>query len=276
MQRIGLDQQRATFALDLADLLDVGEHVLQGSIAGPDLADIKQRTGELRRIGLGHVDPADALVLLRHTGALRQIEGEPAGGAVVRGQHACGSRSRPRRFDRAGRFAPADADAAHSGIAAIARQRAGVGLYDQQHEHQDSARRSPAPAEINQALPARLPFNQMRGDGGGDRKRRIDRRKPVGLDAGMQRMPNEIGDDDPEHRIDERTRRQRAGASAEQRVKPHRTEHPHQRRRERDLRRDQFGDEDRAEILDPRPPHLLDEGNPVVPGVPENDRREQH
>jgi len=40
----------------------------------------------------------------------------------------------------------------------------------------------------------------MRGDGGGDRKRRIDRCKPVGLDAGMQRVPHEIEGDGPERR----------------------------------------------------------------------------
>ena len=36
---------------------------------------------------------------------------------------------------------------------------------------------------------------------------------------------------------------------------------------------DQFGDEGRPEILDPGPSHLLDEGDPVVIGIPENDRR---
>ena len=101
------------------------------------------------------------------------------------------------------------------------------------------------------ALLARLPLREMGGDRGGDRKRRIDRREPVGLDAGMQRMPDEIGDDGPEHRIDQHARGQRAGAALEQRVKPHRAEDEHQRRRERDLRRNQFGDEGRREILDP-------------------------
>ena len=114
----------------------------------------------------------------------------------------------------------------------------------------------------------------MGGDGGSDRKRRIDRREPVRLDAGMQRVPDEIGDDGPEHRIDQHARGQRAGAALEQRIEAHRAEDEHQRRRERDLRRDQFGDEGRPEILDPGAAHLLDEGHPVVIGIPQDDRRE--
>ena len=54
--------------------------------------------------------------------------------------------------DLAGGFAPADADAAHGGVAAIARQRAGIGLHDQQREQQDAGRGRPALAKIDDAL----------------------------------------------------------------------------------------------------------------------------
>ena len=130
---------------------------------------------------------------------------------------------------------------------------------------QKSARRSPA----------RSHWTQMRGDRGGDREGGIDRREPVGLDAGVQRVPDEIGHDGPEHRIDQHPRGERAGIAPGKRVKPHRAEDEHQRRRERDLGRNQFGDEGRPEILDPGAAHLLDEGHPVVIGIPEDDRRKQ-
>ena len=157
--RIGLDQQRAALALGLPDPFDTRKPVLQiGRIAEPRLIHIQQISGELRRIGLGQVDPADALALLHDAGALRQIEGEPRGGAVIRREHACCADTRPHRLDFVGGFAPADADAAHGGIAAIAGQHAGVGLHHQQHEHHDAARHRPAPAEIDQALRARLPL----------------------------------------------------------------------------------------------------------------------
>ena len=90
----------------------------------------------------------------------------------------------------------------------------------------------------------------------------------------MQRMPDEIQHDGPERRADQCARCQRAGIAPKQRIKPHRAEDPDQRRRERDLGRDQFGDERRPEILDAGAADLLDEGDPVVIGVPENDRRE--
>ncbi len=115
---------------------------------------------------------------------------------------------------------------------------------------------------------------RWRGDRGRDRKGGIDRREPVGLDAGMQRVPDEIQRDGPEHRVDQHARRQRAGIAPGQRVKPHRAEDPDQRRCECDLGRNQFGDEGGAEILDPGAADLLDEGDPVVIGIPEDDRRE--
>ena len=124
------------------------------------------------------------------------------------------------------------------------------------------------------ALLARLPSREVGGDRGCDRKRRIDRREPVGLDAGMQRMPDEIGDDGPERRVDQHARGGRAGVAPQQRIKPHRAEDEHQRRCECDLGRDQLADEGRPEILDPGAAELLDEGDPLVIGVPENDRRE--
>ena len=114
----------------------------------------------------------------------------------------------------------------------------------------------------------------MRGDRGRDREGRINRREPVGLDTGMQRMPDEIQHDGPERRTDQGTCRERAGIAPKQRIKPHRAEDPDQRRRKRNLGRDQFGDERRPEILDAGAADLLDEGDPVVIGVPENDRRE--
>jgi hypothetical protein len=107
---------------------------------------------------------------------------------------------------------------------------------------------------------------------GRDRERRIDRCEPVGLDPGMQRMPDEIRHDGPERRADQRARRVCAGVAAEQRIKPHRAENADQRRCECDLGRDQLGDEARLEILDARAPDLLDEGNPVMIGIPQDHR----
>src|SRR6266702_7413359 len=76
IERVGLDRQRSALALDLGDFLDDRELVRQGRrIAGPDLVDVQHFSGELRRRGFGHVDPADALVLLRDASAVRQIEG---------------------------------------------------------------------------------------------------------------------------------------------------------------------------------------------------------
>ena len=68
---------------------------------------------------------------------------------------------------------------------------------------------------------------------------------------------------------------QRAGIAPEQRVKPHRAEDEDQRRRECDLGRDQLGDEDQPEILDTCAAELLEERNPMVIGIPEDDRRKQ-
>ena len=59
----------------------------------------------------------------------------------------------------------------------------------------------------------------------------------------------------------------------DQRIQSHRAEDENQRRCKRDLRRHQFGDEGGAEILDPGAADLLDEGDPLVIGVPEDDRR---
>jgi hypothetical protein len=93
----------------------------------------------------------------------------------------------------------------------------------------------------------------MRGNGGSDGEGRIDRREPVGLDAGMQRMPDEIGGDGPEHHVDEYPRRHRAGLAVSERMQPHGAEDEDARRCERDLGRDQLADEGDPKVLHHRP-----------------------
>src|ERR1035441_4499482 len=120
-ERVGFDRERSALALQLGDLFDPREYLLQLRLpAGPHLVDIQELACKQRRIRFRHVDPADALALLRHTGALRQIEGKPAGGAVVRRQHATSADAQADRLDPGGEVAPADADTAHGGVAAIA------------------------------------------------------------------------------------------------------------------------------------------------------------
>ena len=187
--------------------------------AGEISSNIEQLAGKLRRIRLGHVDPADALVLLRDASALRQIEGEPAGGAVIRREHASRAGARPHRFDLAGRFRA-------SRRRRCARWRRGDSPRARRYWPARSAaqtsqcRSAPPSAGRNRPVRccARLPLHEIGGDGGCDRERRIDRRKPVRLDAGMQRVPDEIRNDGPEHRVDQRAcrpaRRRGAGNSA--------------------------------------------------------------
>src|SRR3984885_13661238 len=111
-ERVGLDRERSALARQFGDLLDPRKYLLQLRVpAGPHLVDVQQLACKQRRIRLRHVDPADALALLQHTGALRQMEGKPAGGAVIRRQHATGADTQADGLDSGREFAPADADA---------------------------------------------------------------------------------------------------------------------------------------------------------------------
>ena len=154
ISHIGFDRPAArACAVTSPTFSTFAKMVLQKRTAArPGVVDIQQFSGELLCIGLGHVDPADALRLLRDAGTLRQIEREPARGAVVRRQHASCAGAHAHGFDLARGLAPADADAAHGGVATIARQPAGVGLHDQKREQQDARRRRPAQAEIGKPL----------------------------------------------------------------------------------------------------------------------------
>src|ERR1700680_3990635 len=190
IERVGLDAERPAHARQFRDLLYPREGFLKiRPSARTSFVDIEQFSCEQFWIRLGHVDPADALRRLYHAGAFWQIESEPAGGTVIRRQHAISAGANAHRFDCSGQFAPADADAAHGGVAAIARKPTGIGLHNQQRKHYDADRRRPAQAEIDQALLADPPWGQVGGDCGGDRERRIDRREPVGLAAGAPRRP---------------------------------------------------------------------------------------
>src|ERR1700744_1887913 len=86
-------------------------------------------------------------------------------------------------------------------------------------------------------------------------------------------MPEEVERDDPKHRIDQGARGKRPTLAPRQRVKPHQPEDAHQRRREPDLGWDQFADEGEPEGWDLAATELVNEGNPVMISVPENDRR---
>src|SRR5207237_3647742 len=131
------------------------------------------------RIRLGHAGVADALRRLHHASALRQIKGEPAGGAVIRREHASRAFARANRFDPGSKLAPADTDATHGGVAAIAREHAGIGLHDQQRKHQDACWRSPAPTKIDDPLPARRTLCENSEYASTEPERPIRRAKPI-------------------------------------------------------------------------------------------------
>jgi hypothetical protein len=86
-------------------------------------------------------------------------------------------------------------------------------------------------------------------------------------------MPDEIQRDGPVGRIDQGPRGGAAGLARPQRVKAHGAEDPDQGRCEGDLGWNEFADEGQPEILDFGAAHLLDEGDPVMIGVPPDDRR---
>ena len=129
--------------------------------------------------------------------------------------------------------------------------------------------RAPRRQTVDGALRARPPWHAMHGHCGSHHEGRIDRCEPVGFDPRMQRMPDEIGYDGPDHDVDQHARTARARLARDQRGESHGAENEHQRRRKRELGRQQLGDEDGTEILDPRTSELLDEGDPLVIGVPE-------
>ncbi len=154
------------------------------------------------------------------------------------------------------------------------REPSGVGLHDQEREHDDAGRRGPAQADIGNALQAAFPSHEMSGHRGRDHEGRIDRREPVRFDPRMQGVPDEIGGDGPEGRIDEHASGLRTGLEAGKRMQPHRAENKDQRRCEGDLRRHQFEQIVGAKILDPgAAADLLEERDPVVLGVPDQHRR---
>ena len=85
----------------------------------------------------------------------------------------------------------------------------------------------------------------------------------------MQRMPGKIQRDGPIRRIDQGARGQSAGVAPHLRIEPHHAQGEHQRGREDDLGRDQLTHESRIEAFDPGgTAELLDEGDPVVIGIP--------
>src|SRR6266513_4856214 len=114
IKRIGFDDERSTHPREFCDRLDARKVICQGrSSPRTRLSDIEQLAGKQRRIRLGHVDPTDALRWLHHATAFRQIEREPAGGAVVRREHARSADPNAGRLDSAGKLAPSNADAAN-------------------------------------------------------------------------------------------------------------------------------------------------------------------
>src|SRR5665213_4428376 len=116
IEAVGFDRQRAALARQFRDPLDMRKSLQEIELwFSAQLVDIKQLAREQRGIGLGHVDPADALRRLQHASALGQIEDKPAGGAVIRRQDASGADALADRFDAVSQFAPADANAAHGG-----------------------------------------------------------------------------------------------------------------------------------------------------------------
>src|SRR3954453_15025853 len=199
IKRIGFDDKRTAHPLEFRDTLDARKVICKvPPFPRPRLGDIEQLAGKQRRIRLGHVDPADALRWLHHATAFRQIECEPAGGAVVRHEHARSAGPNARRLDSPGKLAPSNADAANGGVAMIASECPGVGLHNQYRKHQEPNRRRPAQAKIGYAPRAFLPWREMGGDPGGNRENRIYRREPVGFDPSVQRVPHEIERNGPE------------------------------------------------------------------------------
>ena len=258
-------------------------------IAEPGLELVKLATGvftEIERHALEQrswrralVAPPHPLVDLHHRRVRRQVEHRQAVRGVVRREDDPCAGVRANLVDLGAQRPPADAEHARARIMRPQRQepRARLRIGEQRKRH-SKGRGEGAAALHQRAYPPRAARRMAAGVGGRNGEGRIDRLRPVALHAFVGGVPEKVDHHRRAHRDEQDACRTVFGPGRRPAppdpAQPGAAQYEDRRRREDDQGAGQFGQIAERPDEDRQTAGLIDQGSPLVLGVPDQHRGE--